>query len=50
MATARAYGGPATAGSSTSTFYAAGKAPVTDATEEFTGETTAANIADFTTS
>ena len=50
MATARAYGGPATAGSSTSTFYASGKAPVTDATEEFTGETTAANITDFTTS
>jgi len=50
MGTARGYGGPANAGSSTSTFYAAGKAPVTNATEEFTGETTAANIENFTTS
>lgn len=50
MATARGYGGPATAGSSTSTFYASGKAPVTAATEEFTGEVETVTAATLTTS
>jgi len=52
MATSRIQIAPAHAGSSTSTFAAGGNVtnPVTNATEEFTGETTSANIADFTTS
>jgi hypothetical protein len=52
MATSRIQMSPAHAGSSTSTFAAGGNIlnPTTNATEEFTGETTAANIADFTTS
>jgi hypothetical protein len=52
MSTSRIQVSPAHAGTSTLTFAAGGNItnPVTNATEEFTGEVTTANIADFTTS
>jgi len=52
MATARIQVGSASAGTSTATFAAGGNIqnPVTAATEEFTGDTTAANVKTFTTS
>ena len=52
MATARLQLSPASAGTSVLTLGAGGNLanPTTNVTEEFTGETTAANITDFTTS
>ena len=49
LATARGESGPSKAGSQTSALVA-GNASRTASAEEFTGETTAVNIADFTTS
>jgi hypothetical protein len=52
MGTARIQISPASAGTSVLTLGAGGNLqnPVTNATEEFTGETTAVNIENFTTS